>query len=104
MFINRVIQLLDIGAIIGGSVYRARTAAIDVAHVVEDYVCRDYTCFTLDCIPAGFDIAATIVAFFPKTNVTSIVFAGSTAASKFLCTLRNKCKSVKGGLFGGCKN
>ena len=100
---QKLTQFLDIGATTAGSFYSARTAAIDVVHAAEDYACSDYKCFTLDCIAAGCDAAAATIAFFPKNNVTGLVFAGCTATSKFSRTLRNKCKELEGGLWG-CKN
>lgn len=100
---EKLTLFLDIGATTGASVYSARTAAIDVAHAVEDYACSDYKCLALDCIASGCDLAATGIAFLPKTNVTGMAFAGCTAASKFSRTLRKKCKEMEGGLFG-CKD
>lgn len=100
---EKVTQLLDISATTGGSVYSARTAAIDTAHAIEDYVCTDYKCLTLDCIAACSDVIATGLAFLPKNNVTGLAFAGCTATSQFSRTLRNKCKQMEGGLFG-CKD
>lgn len=99
---EKISQFLDIGATTAGSVYSARTAAIDVVHAAEDYACSDYKCLTLDCIATGCDLAATGIAFLPKNNATGVAFAGCTATAKFSRTLRNKCKELKGGLFG-CK-
>ena len=99
---QKVGQFIDIGATTAGSAYSARTAAIDVANALEDYACSDYKCLTLDCVASCCDIAATGIAFLPKTNYTGAAFAGCTAASKFSRTLRNRCKEM-GGLFG-CKN
>lgn len=99
---EKIAQFLDISATTAGSVYSARTAAIDVAHAAEDYSCSDYKCLTLDCIAAGCDLAAAGIAFFPKNNVTGMAFAGCTATSKFSRTLRKKCKEMEGGLFS-CK-
>lgn len=98
---EKIGQFLDIGATTGGSVYSARTAAVNVAHGLEDYACNDYKCLTLDCIACCCDVASTGIAFLPKTNTTGAVFAGCTAVSKFSRTLRNKCKEA-GGLLG-CK-
>jgi hypothetical protein len=44
----------------GGSVYSARTAAIDLAHAAEDYGygCSDYKCLALDGVAAGCKMAA----------------------------------------------
>ena len=100
---EKVTILLEVGATTAGSVYSARTAAIDVAHALEDYACSDYKCLTLDCIASGRDLAATTIAFLPQSKATGAAFAGCTAASKFSRTLRNKCKEIKGGLFG-CKD
>lgn len=97
--IEKIGQFLDIGATTAGSVYSARTAAIDVAHGLEDYTCSDYRCLTLDCIACCCDIASTGISFLPKTSITGSVFAGCTATSKFSRTLRNKCKEA-GGLLG----
>jgi len=41
--VEKVTQLLDVGMTTGGSVYGARTAAIDLAHAAEDYGCSDFT-------------------------------------------------------------
>ena len=98
---EKIGQFLDISATTGGSVYSARTAALDVANGIEDYACSDYKCLTLDCIACCCDIASTGIAFLPKTNITGAAFAGCTATSKFSRTLRNKCKEA-GGLLG-CK-
>ena len=100
---EKIGQMLDIGSTTAGSVYSARTAAVDVAHALEDYACSDYTCLTLDCVATCCDFAATGIAFLPKTNTTGAAFACCTAVSKFSRTLRDKCKGIKGGLFG-CKN
>jgi hypothetical protein len=94
-------QFLDIGATTGGSVYSARTAALDVANGLEDYACSDYKCLTLDCIACCCDIASTGISFLPKTKIAGKTFAACTATSKFSRTLRNKCKET-GGLLG-CK-
>ena len=96
-------QFLDIGATTAGSAYSAKTAAIDIAHAVEDYTCSDYKCLTLDCIASVCDFGATGIAFLPKNNITGAAFAACTATSKFSRTLRNKCKEMEGGLFG-CKH
>ncbi len=98
--IEKITQFLDIGATTAGSVYSARTAAIDVSHAAEDYACSDYKCLTLDCIAASCDLAATGISFLQKNNVTGIAFASCTATSKFSRTLRNKCKETESGLFG----
>jgi hypothetical protein len=95
-------QFLDIGTTTAGSVYSARTAAMDVANALEDYACSDYKCLTLDCVSSCCDLAAVGIAFLPKNNVTGAAFAGCTATSKFSRTLRNRCKEMEGGLFG-CK-
>lgn len=100
--IEKIGQFLDIGATTGGSIYSARTAAVDIANGLEDYACSDYKCLTLDCVASCCDIAATGIAFLPKNNVTGAFFAGCTATSKFSRTLRNACKE-KGGLLG-CKD
>lgn len=97
---DKVTQLLDITATTGASTYSARTAAVDAVNAAEDYSCKDYPCFALDCVAAGCDVAATGISFLPKTNVTGIAFAGCTATSKFCRTVRNRCKKIKGGLFG----
>ena len=97
---EKVGQFLHIGATTGGSVYSARTAAIDIAHVAEDYACSDSKCLTLNCIAGCCDLAAAVVAFLPKTNGTGAAFAGCTATSKFSQTLRNKCKEMENGLLG----
>ena len=99
---QKIGQCIDIGTTTAGSAYSARSAALDVAHALEDYACSDYKCLTLDCIASCCDIAAAGIAFLPKTNVTGAAFAGCTATSKFSRTLRNKCKEMEGGLFG-CK-
>ena len=100
VLMEKITQLLDTSATTAGSVYSARTAAIDAVNAVEDYACKDYPCFTLDCIATGCDIAATGVSFLPKTNITGMAFAGCTATSKFCRTVRTRCKKLKGGLFG----
>ena len=100
---RKIGQFLDIGSTTAGSAYSARTAAIDVANAFQDYACSDYKCLTLDCVASCCDLAATGIAFLPKTNVTGAAFAGFTATSKFSRTLRNRCKETEGGLFG-CKN
>jgi hypothetical protein len=99
--LEKIGQFMDIGAIIGGSVYSAKTAALNVANGLEDLACRDYKCLTLDCLACFCDVTAAGVAFLPKTNRTGAVFAGCTATSKFYRTLRGKCKDMS-GLFG-CK-
>lgn len=99
---QKIGQFLDIGSTTAGSAYSARTAAIDIAHAVEDYACSDYRCLTLDCIATCCDVGATVIAFLPKNNITGVTFAACTATSKFSRTLRNKCKEMEGGLFG-CK-
>jgi hypothetical protein len=98
---EKIGQFLDIGVTTGGSVYSARTGALNLANGLEDYACSDYKCLTLDCLACICDAAATGVAFLPKTNATGAAFAGCTATSKFSRTLRNKCKEM-GGLLG-CK-
>lgn len=103
VLMEKLTQLIDIGTTTGGSVYSARTAAIDVAHAAEDYACSDYKCLALDCIASGCDLVATGLSFLPKTKVTVTAFAGCTATSKFSRTLRNKCKEMNGGLLG-CKD
>lgn len=102
VLMEKVTQLFDVGMTTGGSVYSARTAAIDLAHAAEDYTCSDYKCLTLDCIAVGCDLVATGVSFLSRNNTTIITFAGYTATSKFSRTLRDKCKEMEGGLFG-CK-
>ena len=97
---QKIAQFMDIGMTTSGSVYSAKTAAVDIANAVEDYACSDYKCLTLDCIASCCDLGATGIAFLPKNNITGAAFAACTATSKFSRTLRNKCKS---GLFG-CKN
>lgn len=92
-------QFLDIGSTVAGSGYSARKAAIDVANAAEDYTCQDYRCFILDCVSTGCDLAATGIAFLPKTNVTGACYAGCSAGAAFTRTLRNHCKS-RGGLLG----
>ena len=100
---QKIGQFLDIGSTTAGSVYSARTAAVDIANALEDYACNDYKCLTLDCIASCCDLGATGIAFLPKNNITGAAFAGCTAASKFSRTLRNKCKEINGGLLG-CKD
>ena len=100
---QKISQFLDIGITTAGSAYSARTAAIDIAHAVEDYACTDYKCLTLDCVASCCDLGATGIAFLPKNNITGTAFAACTATSKFSRTLRNKCKEMEGSLFG-CKN
>ena len=92
-------QAIDFGTTTAGAAYSAKTAAKNVANGIVDYACSDYRCLTLDCFESCCDATATVVAFFPKTRVTTVVFAGCTAGSKFAQTLRDECKKV-GGLPG----
>ena len=102
VLMEKLSQLVDLGSTTAGSTYSARTAAIDISNALEDYVCSDYKCLTLDCIASCCDVVATGVSFLPKNNVTCMTFAGCTATSKFSRTLRNRCKEIEGGLLG-CK-
>lgn len=102
VLMDKIILLFDAGMTTGGSMYSSRTAAIDLAHVAEDYLCSDYKCLALDTRAASCDIVATGVSFFPKTKKITMIFAGCSATSKFSRTLRNKCKEMEGGLVG-CK-
>jgi hypothetical protein len=103
VLMEKVSLFLDIGATTGASSYSAKTAAIDLAHAVEDYACSDYRCLALDCLASGCDLAAVGISFLPKNQKTGAAFAGCTAASKFSRTLRNRCKQLEKGLFG-CKD
>jgi len=100
VLMEKVTTLLDIGATTAGSAYSAEKAAIDLAHAAEDYACSDYKCLTLDCIASGCDLAAVGISFLSKNTTTGFAFAGCTATSKFARTLRQRCKEMKGGLFG----
>ena len=100
VLMEKVTTILDTGASTAVCVYSADKAAIDIAHAAEDYACSDYKCLTLDCIASGCDLAAFGIAFLPKNPKTGLVFAGLTGTSKFARTLRQKCKEMKGGLFG----
>lgn len=93
-------QVIDFGSTTVGAGYSAKTAAKNVANGMVDYACNDYRCLALDCFGSCCDATATVVAFFPKTRVTTVVFAGCTAGSKFAQTLRDECK--KSGGLPGC--
>ncbi len=67
-------------------------AAVYLANALENYVCSNYKCLTLDCVASCCDLAATGIAFLPKNNVTGAAFVKCTATSKFSRTLRNRCK------------
>lgn len=95
-----VIQVIDFSTTTAGASYSAKRAAKSVANGMVDYACSDYKCLTLDCFGSCCDATATVVAFFPKTRVTTLVFAGCTAGSKFAQTLRDECK--KSGGLPGC--
>ena len=49
------------------------------------------------CVSTGLHLAATGIAFLPKTNVTEACYAGCSARAAFTRTLRNQCKSRGGG-------
>jgi len=92
-------QTINFGTTTAGATYSAKTAARNVANGMVDYACQDYRCLALDCFGGCCDITATVCSFFPKTKVTTMVFAGCTAGSKFAHTLRDECKKA-GGLPG----
>lgn len=94
---------MDISSTIGGSTYSARTAVIDTLHDLENYTCNDYKCLTLNCIASCCNLIAIGIIFLPKNKITGSVFAIYTAISKFLRSLKDKCKTTKSGLFG-CKD
>lgn len=93
-------QALDFSTTTVGASFSANKAAKNVANGMVDYACKDYRCLTLDCVGSCCDVTATVVAFFPKTRITTVIYAGCTASSKFCQTLRDECK--KSGGLPGC--
>jgi hypothetical protein len=92
-----VSKTVDVSTTTGAASFSARNAAIDIAHAAEDYACSDYTCLALDSMATGCDVVAGACAFIPGSTK---IFAVTTSVSCFCRTLRNKCKSMKGGIFG----
>ena len=97
VLMQKVAQTVNITATTGAASFSTRNAAIDIAHALKDYACKDYPCMTLDGIAATCDGVAAVVSFIPGCTKT---FAITTASSCFCRTLRNKCKEAKGLL--GC--
>lgn len=93
-------QALDFGTTTVRAGYSAKTAAKNVANGMVDYACSDYRCLDLYCLGSCYDATATVVDFFPKTRLTTVVFAGCTGGSKFAQTLRDEYK--KSGGLPGC--
>ena len=93
VLMQKLAQTVDIAATTGAASISTRNAAVDVAHALEDYACKDYPCMTLDGIAATCDGVAAVVSFIPGCTK---IFAITTASSCFCRTLRNKCKEAKG--------
>ena len=93
VLIQQAAQAIDITTSTSAACLSARNGAVDIAHALEDYACKDYPCMTLDGIAATCDGVAAVVAFIPGC---SKIFAITTASSCFCRTLRNKCKEAKG--------
>ena len=96
---SALMDLVTVGVRTAGSSVSARNAAVDIAHVVEDYTCSDYKCLCLDAAATVCDFTGAVSAFIPG-NGTKKVFGVATSASCFFRTLRNKCKDTNAF---GCK-
>lgn len=85
---------VDIDSTTAGSVYSARIVTIDIANSVQDYIYSDYKCLTLDYVVSCCNLLTVGIAFLSKTNITGAAFASCITNSKFLRTLKNKCKVI----------
>ena len=73
-------------------------AAKGTVDMLEDLVCQDYVCFTVDCIGVAADTLTCLTSFVPGPNVTSIVTIPISLTCK---TFRWCCKRAE--LPFGCR-
>jgi hypothetical protein len=73
-------------------------AMVGVSHAMEDYVCKDYVCFTLDVIGSTSSVAGIVLGNIPQTKSLTTVTSSLTCVCR---GVRYICKRY--GLYWGCQ-
>jgi hypothetical protein len=72
-------------------------AIVGVSHAMEDFVCKDYICFTLDVIGSTSSAAGLVLGNIPATKSLTV----ATTTITCICRgVRYICK--RSGLYWGC--
>jgi hypothetical protein len=72
-------------------------AIIGVSHAAEDFVCKDYVCFTLDVVGSTSSVAGLVLGNIPATKSLTVVTGTITCVCR---GVRYICK--KYGTYWGC--
>jgi len=72
-------------------------AIVGVSHAMEDFVCKDYICFTLDVIGSTSSAAGIVLGNIPATKSLTVVTTTVTCVCR---GVRYVCKRY--GLYWGC--
>jgi hypothetical protein len=72
-------------------------AIVGVSHAMEDYICQDYICFTLDVIGSTSSAASIVLGNIPQTKSLTVVTGSITCVCR---GVRYICKRY--GLYWGC--
>jgi hypothetical protein len=72
-------------------------AIVGVSHAMEDYVCKDYICFTLDVIGSTSSAAGIVLGNIPATKSLTVATTTITCVCR---GVRYVCKRY--GLYWGC--
>jgi len=70
---------------------------VGVSHAMEDYVCKDYICLTLDVIGSTSSAAGIVLGNIPQTKSLTVVTGSITCVCR---GVRYICKRY--GLYWGC--
>jgi hypothetical protein len=70
---------------------------VGVSHAMEDYLCQDYICFTLDVVGSTSSAAGIVLGNIPQTKSLTLVTGSITCICR---GVRYICKNY--GLYWGC--